>query len=105
MLKPEDLVTMSERDLIVALKAHQATNPHLSAQIAYALAFLMREQGKVTSASVYKAWSLRLLGKRTYKEGDTLEACVTECPSILGFPIPQIFHEDVVRRDLKDIPD
>ncbi|MDP3726460.1 MAG: hypothetical protein Q8R36_04665 [bacterium] len=104
-LKPEDLNGMNVTNLAITVAIHGAKTPHLCAEIAFALACFHRNNKDVERASYWKKQTIILIREWTEKEADTYEACAALCISILGIPIPGLFHEGTIRQGLKDVPD
>jgi hypothetical protein len=68
------------------------TNPKLAAEGAYALAVILRRKANEAGKEC-----LELLGKT---KQETLEDCAPTLVTVAGVPIPDIFHADVVKKNL-----
>lgn len=71
-----------------------------AAEFAYALAVRYRELGMVDEARKYATACLELLQQLPSK---TLEDVQSEQMTVGGVPLPELFHDGVVRNRLRDL--
>ena len=73
-----------------------------AAEFAYALAVRLREVGKLDQAQQYARECLHLA---TSLPSDTLDDVASSRPRVGGVPLPERFHDGVVRARLADLLD
>ncbi len=87
-------------DLKGAFERYRETDPRIAAEIAYALAVKEKEAGHLESAREYANVCVAIF--RTL-EIRTLEHAAGRYVTINGVLIPDLIHDDVVKRDFADM--
>ena len=75
-------------------------NMRITAEYAYAVAVRLREVGRADEAEHYARQCLQLMESLP---ADSLEDVVSERQSVGGVPLPDHFHDDVVRSRLANL--
>ena len=91
-------INVSLRELQTELRSREDSGDFKTAAIfAFVLAKRMQKDGLLSSA---ESWARKCLELLTKFPTDTEEQCASPYLSVSGVPIPGLFHEGTVRRDL-----